>query len=252
MLHISRAKAQETVSKKLEGASVRARAVDFLSVYSIVKSLNECARELNQIAGVEPSIEPYVRDAVTQSSFQTVRLLWRGHLKQASSLFVSNWHSCLGLYLDIKKPVAPLKFGKTKPLLPDEDESELLSVFNAAVSAILRAEANETEGRSTLRRLATYLGLSQDELGRMFGVSGETIRRWERGHHRIPSGKLAELVTANENLTRLLELFRPERLPQAIRRKAELFGGETALDWILRGRIADVVDRYEMALAYQA
>jgi hypothetical protein len=40
-------------------------------------------------------------------------------------------------------------------------------------------------------------------------------------------------------------------LPTGIRRPAELFDGETALAWILRGRIAEVADRYETALLYQ-
>jgi len=53
-------------------------------------------------------------------------------------------------------------------------------------------------------------------------------------------------------LTRLLALFRPERLPEVIQRPADLFDGERALDWIRRGRAAEVADRYEMALSYQA
>jgi len=46
-------------------------------------------------------------------------------------------------------------------------------------------------------------------------------------------------------------MFRPERLAQVVRRKAGLFDGESALDWILRGRIVTAVDHYEIALVYQ-
>jgi len=49
----------------------------------------------------------------------------------------------------------------------------------------------------------------------------------------------------------MLEIFRPERLFQVVRRKADLFDGESALEWILRGRVAEVADRYELALSYQ-
>ena len=86
----------------------------------------------------------------------------------------------------------------------------------------------------------------------MFKVSGETIRRWERGQVRIPLARQAELVSAEAALARLETLFLPERLAQVIRRPAGLFQQERALDLILRGLIADVAQRYEIALTYQA
>jgi transcriptional regulator with XRE-family HTH domain len=97
-----------------------------------------------------------------------------------------------------------------------------------------------------------HLSLSQDELGRMLGVSGETIRRWKTGGTPVPEPRLAKLTAAEGAMNRLLQIFRPERLPLAIRRPAELFRGKQALDWILDGRIAEVADRYELSLAYQA
>jgi len=90
-----------------------------------------------------------------------------------------------------------------------------------------------------------------DHLARMFEVAADTVRLWERGHGEVPAARRAELLLADKALDRLLELFRPERLPQVIRRKADLFDKEQALDWILRGRIADVADRYDAALSYQ-
>jgi transcriptional regulator with XRE-family HTH domain len=109
-----------------------------------------------------------------------------------------------------------------------------------------------TGGRLALGRLMGHLGLSQDELGRMLGVTGESVRRWKTGAIAIPLSRLAEITAAESALNRLLQVFRTERLPLAIRRKAELFGGRRALDWILDGRIAEVADRYELSLAYQA
>ena len=61
-----------------------------------------------------------------------------------------------------------------------------------------------------------------------------------------------KLQAASAALSRLPAIFPPERLPQVIRREAELFDGKPAVDWIVRGRIADVAERYESALAYQA
>ena len=95
------------------------------------------------------------------------------------------------------------------------------------------------------------LALSYDQLGHAFGVSGETLRRWERGSHEIPADRMASLTEADGVLKRLLAIFKPERLAHVLRRKAALFGDESALDWILRGRIAEVADRYDAAFAYQ-
>ncbi len=114
------------------------------------------------------------------------------------------------------------------------------------------ATGDQVGGREILRRLMAQLGLSFDQLGRIFRVSGETVRRWERGSHPIPDRRLAMLAEADGALTRLTEIFRPQRLRQVVRREAELFEGESALDWILRGRISETTGRYEMALSYQA
>lgn len=106
-------------------------------------------------------------------------------------------------------------------------------------------------GREAIERLMDCLRLSQDQLGRLLGVTGETVRRWKAGATGIPLSRVAELTAAEAALNRLLRIFRPERLPLVIRRKADVFGGEAALAWILDGRIAEVADRYELSLAYQ-
>jgi len=79
-----------------------------------------------------------------------------------------------------------------------------------------------------------------------------TLDSWESGRTTIPKESLAQLQAASAALSRLPAIFPPERLPQVIRREAELFDGKPAVDWIVRGRIADVAERYESALAYQA
>ncbi len=134
----------------------------------------------------------------------------------------------------------------------DADDVEWRLLYNQAIEQVVAHEPGIDSTRTALRALMTRLDLSQDDLGRMLGVSGETIRRWERGATGIPAGRRALILAAEAGLRRLQDLFRPERLPTAVRRPAELFDGERALDWILRGRIAEVADRYETALLYQA
>ena len=112
-------------------------------------------------------------------------------------------------------------------------------------------DSDAAEARMVMRRLLTALDLNSDELGQMLGVRGETVRRWEQGLESVPLERLADLTSAEVALDRLLELFRPKRLPVAIRRPVEFFGGEPALTWILRGQIDEVANRYDRVLAYQ-
>ena len=133
-----------------------------------------------------------------------------------------------------------------------EPESlEWLVLFSQAVEEVISRSVAEGDTRNALRSLMTHLDLGQDDLGRLFGVSGETVRRWERGKSRIPSERGAAILAAVSALRRQLEVFRPDRLARVVRRKAGLFDGETALEWILRGRIDEVVERYDRTFAYQ-
>jgi transcriptional regulator with XRE-family HTH domain len=102
-----------------------------------------------------------------------------------------------------------------------------------------------------LGRLRICLDLSQEDLGTMLGTTGEGVRAWESGEAEIPEMTFARLVTADNALERMLWLFRPDRLPQVIRRRADAFDGERALEWILDGRIAEVADRYDSGLSFR-
>jgi DNA-binding transcriptional regulator YiaG len=134
----------------------------------------------------------------------------------------------------------------------DERElEELAHVFPLVVFEETASARKATSGRDMLRRLSTCLELSFENVGRILNVPGETVRRWERGISRIPSDALATLELVDSALNRLSKLFLPQRLPEVVRRKADLFNGGRALDWILQGRIANVVDRYEQVLSYQ-
>ncbi|MBI3698629.1 MAG: hypothetical protein HY238_27795 [Acidobacteria bacterium] len=184
--------------------------------------------------GVDARQAAWLRQGVLENAFPALLLVRRGE-ERAALRWVRNM---LNLWIS-KSGAAP------------DQEPELLHTFRLAIAELGAAESNGSQARVALRKLMVHLGFSQDELGRMFGVAGETIRRWERGVNQVPAKHQAELVSADAAVERLLQLFRPQQLPQVIRRKAELFEGERALDWILRGRIADVADRYEAALTYQ-
>ena len=185
--------------------------------------------------GLDARQAAWLRQGVLENAFPALLLVRRGE-KRLALHWIEN---TLDLWISKSGPV------------PDQ-ESELLSTFRLAITELGAAQSNGSQARVALRKLMVYLGCSQDELGRMFSVAGETIRRWERGMNQVPPERQAEIVSANAAVERLLQLFRPQQLSQVIRRKADLFEAERALDWILRGRIAEVADRYEAALLYQA
>jgi transcriptional regulator with XRE-family HTH domain len=147
--------------------------------------------------------------------------------------------------------VSALAAGTPWPSAQPMNDPEWLLTYHLACQQLMAEHLGAGRTRVALRSLMAHLDLGQDDLGRMFGVSGETVRRWERGQTRIPTAQEARVLAAEAALRRLLDLFKPERLASAVRRPAELFAGDTAHEWILRGRIDDVAERYETALSYQ-
>src|SRR5437667_255605 len=132
-----------------------------------------------------------------------------------------------------------------------EGVDRFVRLVSVAVADEMLAGSRAARGRQAIRRLLTTLRLSYDDTGRMLGTSGETVRRWATGQAGLSAEKLALLDIATQALGRLQRLFRPDRLPEVVRRPAESFGGQRALDWILQGRIREVADSYEQELAYQ-
>lgn len=104
-------------------------------------------------------------------------------------------------------------------------------------------------GRATLLHLKLVLDLSSAQIEQILKLPEGSVRQWEQGSQDIPPGWMACVKSLNADLKRLLTILQPERIAMAIRRRNELFAGETALDWILCGRIGEVVERYELALS---
>ncbi len=99
-------------------------------------------------------------------------------------------------------------------------------------------------------RFRSSLDIGYEDLGTMFGVAGRTARAWHEGREEVPDTVFARMIAAESALNRLAQVFRPDRLPEVIRRRAPAFDEERALDWILDGRIAEVADRYDTGLAF--
>lgn len=244
-----REQARRRLSSSTSGVTEGPIGLDATRV--LVDALHDWIAAANQAADIGSEMAALVQGSVLQSAFP-VFLQWRhGHLDRAADVLFHIWGEHVRGLSTVDWPIStptPL----LEPSTSTPDDSELLSLFNAAVGQRLREAEGAAEARRILRRLVATLELSFDEVGRMFGVSGETVRRWERGLASVPPARSAALTTAEAALDQLLTLFRPERLPVAVRRPDALFEGERALDWILRCRIQEVANRYDRALRYQA
>ncbi len=114
----------------------------------------------------------------------------------------------------------------------------------------MNPEIKGVRAASILARLKAGLDVGSEDVGAMFGATGDIARAWELGTEEVPDLIFARVIAAESAFNRLAEIFRPERLPQVIRRRAPVFDNERALDWILDGRIAEVAERYDSGLAF--
>jgi len=228
------------------------------AVRRLAEGLAAGVSSLNERAGLaEPHAGAVLRWALSDPSLAV--LVGEGRSALAAAELAERWRSAAVRVAgaggdEVAEPAALYAAGPPPAgsRLAPEDLAELVAAWPLAVAELVLTEGAQARGRAALRRLMVHLGLSQNDLGRMLGTTGETVRRWEARAVRMPEERVAELTAAEGALARLLALLKPEHLREAVRRKAGLFDGERALDWILRGRLAEVANRYEVALAYQA
>lgn len=96
-----------------------------------------------------------------------------------------------------------------------------------------------------LERVQAALGLTDTELGDLFGVSRQAIAQWRR--RGVPAERRAKLAHLASVVDLLERKLKPGRLPLVARRPAEAFGGKTVLEMVAAGREAEVRDLVERA-----
>lgn len=221
---------------------------------------------LNERAGFELQTSAWIHDLVISSASQAA-ILWSRRLSEQarisllhswldqslilkpSSKLIANWERMFATRSELLHALLNLSENE---LRPSELDREFLSIFSLAVAEKLRTETSESQARQSLRNVLTRLELSAEDISQLLAVSSQDIGEWESGRRPIGSEYQPVINRASSAVGRLLAMFRPERLPDVVRRKAELFGGQSALEWILQGRIGEVVNRYEAALTYQS
>lgn len=256
MAALAESTARRIVMKELRrGPRMALGHLSLGSAVSFLRSLDRCFVRLNQSAGLQDRLELLVRETALQQGFPTYVVYLHSTLESASECALATWSTTARLLAERRNEFAQGKRSKptTEALsaLPEGRFREYLSTFNLALAEILREHTVKPGARVAIRELLERLSLSYDELGNVFQVAGETVRRWEKGVFSVPSAKVALIDSAGEALRRILRVVRPESLPSVVRRPAQLFDGASALDWIRTGRIGDVANRYEATFAYQ-
>lgn len=227
-------------------------------IRGFVLALSDCLVDLNAAAGLHDRQASVLRRAVLPGAFPVLELYLRRRLDLAARYLVSEWQKlAASLGMDLPGPQTATLEGRAslsaaRHRHPMPSEHRLQWAFHTAVFQLLRSEEAHREGLEALIDLMTTLDLDARQAGQILEVSEETVRRWEREDEPLPQEITATLSEIQDALQRLKSMFLPERLPQVIRRPAELFGGDSALEQILQGRIREVADRYDLLLRYQA
>jgi len=74
------------------------------------------------------------------------------------------------------------------------------------------------------------LGLTQEELARLIGVSARTVSRWENGESEPTALALKGIRRWQQMLDRLEEVFTAEALPRWFHLPNEVLGGRTPFE----------------------
>jgi hypothetical protein len=257
MSAITRDKAHEIVVKELGNAPeepLRRGAPSIESTIVFLRILDRCLVRLNRQARLGKKLDVIVRETALQRGFPAFLTYARSSVDRASECVLAAWTEAARMLGEegVRDPQEVAR-GPDRALTGISEElfRDYLSTYNLAFAEVLREHMVEPRAQQTIQELLHGFDMSYDELGRILDVSGETVRRWAKGASSVPKKKLAAIDMAGNALRRIRRILRPDRLPSVIRRKAELFGGDSALDWIRAGRVTEVADRYETAFAYQ-
>jgi transcriptional regulator with XRE-family HTH domain len=255
--HASIVEAKEEVQSKFESEKLlaeRLQSPDLDTLRDFVRFVDGCIVIFNEAAGLEDRWASLIRANALQSSFPVAVSYRHGRPRWACEQLFALWNGSLAVwgYEALNDcPVQEQSERRLRDFVQLEHDIDYLTTFHLAVSEVLTESVTGSEARAILERLRATLDLSFDDLGRVFRVSGETVRRWERGSSILPADQMATLASTDAALDRLLHILKPERLAQVITRSADLFDGRSARELILSGQIDQVADRYEVALRYQ-
>ncbi len=243
--------AMSLLAAKLVGpdqATPYAGEPDLDSLRPIVKAVGERIAELNRSAEIPEPVASLLWANCLSGSLPVVILAFYRELEAADLCLGRVWQAAAATLggvapgASVALPSLPAIDGKLAKLAA-QAAAAWIPTFALALSEVAADLATANKADTIRDELRAHLALTDADVERILGVCG-AIQASPEAH--------AYVASAGAALDRLLRLFRPESLPQVIRRHAALFDGQRALDWILAGRITEVADRYDVALSYQA
>ncbi len=101
-----------------------------------------------------------------------------------------------------------------------------------------------------VERIGSGFGLRPGELHRLLGVSAEGLRGWQRGG-RISEDRWAAIDRLYSALRHLTRYIKPSALPAVTRRKNPALNNQSALEWLMNGRDAELLRFYDDLFAYE-
>lgn len=219
-----------------------------------VEGLVAIVDDLSRSEPVEPRRAIPVWILLAAEVPMVLSLVASGKTEQAAKFLMQIWKTSTtgaARYRDLAVQAASVSPELVKTSTDWDRILTQVAAYQVELIGRLREFERSERGRYAIPLLMKTLDLSYDEIGRLFGVTGETARRWAEGSVRVPPEQLAKVDQAVDSLQRLMRMLKPGRLAEILRRPAEAFGGQRALDWILGGRIQLVADTYERVLTYQ-
>jgi len=190
---------------------------------------------------------------------------------ELSSIYASGWVGAtnspgidvaVGLAARLRDWASDLKVGghivtdlNIRQLDPPESSRPLAIDTNAISQLVLAAvDQHLSEMRNAgylmkVERIATGFGLRPGELHRLLGVSSEGVRIWQKGG-RIAEDRWPVIDRLYSTLQHLTRYIKPAALPAVIRRANPSLNNQSALDWLVSGRDAELLRFYDDLFAY--
>lgn len=185
-------------------------------------------------AGTHPPIEGLLAPFATVHSIRSVRDLAALRAGDFDLVIVNSGMPTIDGFEVLRR----IQQTKNPPLVmvtaPDHSPDRL-----AAQIEQVAAMRQKRPRRFHLARAARALGLSQEALGRILGVSSRTAHRWLKGSRPRPRAQLEQFSKLFSELERTFDA--PESMRSFLHHPNPSLGGETPLHAILRGDFEAVI-----------
>jgi len=124
-------------------------------------------------------------------------------------------------------------------------------ISHLVLAAVDRHASEQRDAGYLLKveRIGSGFGLRPGELHRLLGVSAEGLRGWQHGG-RISEDRWPDIDRLYSALQHLMRYIKPSALPAVIRRRNPSLNNQSALDWLMNRRDAELLRFYDDLFSY--